>query len=77
MKPERMTVKGSDYYDWLLSIPREKVICIDTETTGLDPKKDEIRAMPHSWRCVGALVPSTAATHGGWRRATCEHAVCI
>lgn len=42
MRAERMTVKGSDYYDWLLSIPREKVICIDTETTGLDPKKDEI-----------------------------------
>ena len=42
MMAERMTVKGSDYYDWLLSIPREKVICIDTETTGLDPKKDEI-----------------------------------
>lgn len=42
MMAERMTVKGSDYYDWLLSIPRENVICIDTETTGLDPKKDEI-----------------------------------
>lgn len=42
MQAERMTVKCSDYYDGLLSIPREMVLCVDTETTGLDPKKDEI-----------------------------------
>ena len=42
MRAERMTVRGSEYYDGLLSIPHDKVICIDTETTGLDPKKDEI-----------------------------------
>lgn len=38
----RMTVYGTSYYKRLLSIPRERVLCVDTETTGLDPEKDEV-----------------------------------
>lgn len=39
---DRMLSRGSSYYKRLLAIPAEKILCIDTETTGLDPRKDEI-----------------------------------
>lgn len=39
---DRMLSRGSDYYRRLLAIPAEKILCIDTETTGLDLRKDEI-----------------------------------
>lgn len=38
----RATVYGTLYYERLLSVPRERVLCVDVETTGLDPEKDEI-----------------------------------
>lgn len=39
---DRATVYGTSYYERLLSVPRERVLCVDVETTGLDPEKDEI-----------------------------------
>lgn len=39
---DRMLSRGFSYYKRLLAIPAEKILCIDTETTGLDPRKDEI-----------------------------------
>lgn len=38
----RTTIYDTGYYDRLLSVPRERVLCVDVETTGLDPEKDEI-----------------------------------
>ena len=42
MSGRRTTIYGAAHYERLLSIPRERVLCIDVETTGLDSQKDEI-----------------------------------
>lgn len=42
MRGARRTIYGAGYYEGLLAIPHDKVLCIDVETTGLDPEKDEI-----------------------------------
>jgi DNA polymerase-3 subunit epsilon len=39
---KRGTVYERKSYDLMLKLPREKVLCIDTETTGLNPETDEI-----------------------------------
>ena len=42
MEIDREPSEGIAYYNSLLEVPREKVLCIDVETTGLNPAKDEI-----------------------------------